>query len=268
MGVDGYTVAIMMRTTMDWSHFEDASTGKFKLKNLPPIRKPLRITDQTDLAGERDDFRGKTFEEGVEIYRTFFNDPYAFEPEVESLEDAFPRMSKEMLDDLAPFKQDFGDLEELYEIATMEERQGESLPLDDKMAKRAAQAGLVEPASEEGEYQPTEQLVSSMEAFAVRLVDHLWEVLQEYPEGYQASVWQEVSLTLSPKEVFDPAIKRHGGTAANDALHSLRQGPAVERKGSQTDIPAFQPKKASVGKQILYGLIGGGLLILIIEWLL
>ncbi len=129
---------------MDWNHFLDDETGQFKLKRLPPIRKPVRVVDKTDLSGEHSLFRDMDMIEGLDYYKESFSEPWSYEPEIDEAEEAMNSASAEDLGPLAAFR---GYLDEALQLLEVRQEEGwldAAVELPEKVARKAESARLVD----------------------------------------------------------------------------------------------------------------------------
>lgn len=129
---------------MDWDYFRDEKTGNFGLRRLPPIKKPVRVTDKTDLSTEREFFRGLDMTQGIKEYEHAFRDALSYEPEIEDLEGSMNRAAEAELGPLAPFRGQFEIALDLLDRLAEEEWIDQAVQIDEKLARKAEQGGLVE----------------------------------------------------------------------------------------------------------------------------
>ncbi|UYV20912.1 WYL domain-containing protein (plasmid) [Halomonas qaidamensis] len=126
---------------MDLSLYEDPQTGRFKPKKLSITKSPIKIKDVTDLSNMREDLKGLLMKEAEPIFNQFFNDEYAHELEVEEVDSAFNRATKETLGDLYCFKGHYSDLEELLLMGDDDESM--SLSLSEQQTHQALKLNLI-----------------------------------------------------------------------------------------------------------------------------
>lgn len=126
---------------MDLSLYEDPQTGRFKPKKLSITKSPIKIKDVTDLTSMREDLKGLLMEEAEPIFKQFFNDEYAHELEVEEVDSAFNRATKETLGDLYCFKGHYSDLEELLLMGDDDESM--PLSLSEQQTHQALKLNLI-----------------------------------------------------------------------------------------------------------------------------
>lgn len=257
---------------MDWSYFENSKADRFNLKRLPTIKSPIRVVDETDIEEYREDFKGLSFEGGIDTYRQTFDDHYCYEVELESIEDAISRTPAARLGPLKVFKQDPDSMIELY--SCIEDQDTAQLP--DEISIKAEKDGLAEPDGD-GYFRPTAVFKKEVEQFAARVVQDLGEKLLEYPVPYQKAVWDMAASDLEPSGLFEEVIKKHGGPTARRALDAETDEDATSRledelAGTEVDLNKIRatyeppaPKKLSVPKQIAAGLVAALILAAVFE---
>lgn len=229
---------------MDWDYFRLPGKDAFQLKRLPPITKPFRITDRTDLSDYRGDFKGLPFYEGVRQYQRCFDDDVAYEIEVEETEEFVAKLNQKTLGQLYPFRSDPGALVALYKAYDDED----SVQLDGKLADYALKTGLVsiDPADKDW-YYPTRSLVRETERLALDLINLLEEKLKDYPATYCQSVMRVVADELEPLGLFEKAVAesakssafRISKAATADEFGRVRVWP---KRNEATQPPEPQPE--------------------------
>ena len=125
---------------MDWSLYEDEA-GLFKPKKLSITKGPIKVRDETDLQDMRQDLKGLPMEKAKLHFEKFFNDEYAYELEVEEVENAFNRAPKAVLGELYCFKGHFSALDELLDMQPGIE--SIPLPLSEAQTHQALKADLI-----------------------------------------------------------------------------------------------------------------------------
>lgn len=137
---------IALGKIMDWDYFRNAETGKFRLKRLPKITKPIRVADVTDISGEHEFFRGLDMPEGIKTYQELFDHAGAYEIELEDYQDAIAALPKEILGSLAGLA---GNSSTLFGLLDNSRADGEdtatSVEVPPSFAEKASGAGLVNP---------------------------------------------------------------------------------------------------------------------------
>lgn len=232
---------------MDWDYFRPPGKDGFQLKRLPPITKPFRVTDRTEISDYRVDFKGLSFRQGVEEYQRCFRDGDDYEIEVEEAEEFLAKLNQKALGTLYPFKADPEALLSLYEAHDDED----AVQLDGKLADYGLKAGLVSiDPMDDSWYLPTPLLVREVERLALDLVHELEDNLKNYPIAYQQGVMRILAEDLEPGGLFEKAIAaadkssalRIRKAAAEDEFGRVRVWP---KRTTTTDHRAPQPEPPS-----------------------